>query len=126
MAPTRAPRITRGTLICQTIAVSTDGTDRAGCQGNRTRSASAIVGGERSAGPPDTPTITGTASAATAKVSGRPGLTRPSVVAGARSGSAGAAVSEAVAGTAAVAGGCNGSGTSAARSGTAAVTRRPC
>src|SRR6516164_9263192 len=82
MAPTSAPRITRGSLICQTIAVSMAGTDRAGCHGSRTSRASATVAGDRPAGPTDTPTASATSSAASAMASGRPGRTRPRVVGG--------------------------------------------
>src|SRR5215472_17384761 len=80
MAPTSAPRITRGSLICQTIAVSMGGTDRAGCHGSRTSSASPTVVRDRPAGPTDTPTTRATTSAASAIASGRPGRTRPRAV----------------------------------------------
>src|SRR6478672_8779248 len=82
MAPTRAPRTTRGSRTCQTMVTATAGTDRPGCQGSRVSSASPTVGSDRSAGPTATPMATAATRAAAATAIARPDRTR-GIVAGA-------------------------------------------
>src|SRR2546423_887827 len=66
MAPTSAPRTTRGSRTCQTMVTSTPGTEMAGCQGSRVSSASPTTGSDRSAGPTATPMATAATKAAVA------------------------------------------------------------
>src|SRR5262252_3382501 len=92
MAPTRAPRTTRGSRTCQTMVTATADTDIPGCQGSRASSASPTAGSGRSAGPTETPTATATTRAAVATASARPDRTRGIVAcAGAASPAAGSA-----------------------------------
>src|SRR6266480_4660001 len=90
MAPTRAPRTTRGSRTCQTMVTATADTDGPGCQGRRVSSASPTAGSDRSAGPSETPTATAATRAAVATAIARPDRTR-GIVAGAVSSAAGSA-----------------------------------
>src|SRR5215470_922241 len=76
MAPTRAPRTTRGSRTCQTMVTATVDTDGPGCQGSRVSSASPTARSGRSAGPTETPTATATTRAVVATASARPDRTR--------------------------------------------------
>ena len=78
MAPTSAPSTTRGSRICQTMAVSIAGTATAGCQGSLVARASATSGRESPAGPTDTPTASAITSRTAATRMAR--AARPEVV----------------------------------------------